>query len=255
MSSTNDVSQYRTISKTNAMSPFMRLDSVWLHGAAMSGDSWDHITVSYPRAKTPELPGHGIAPLLAAPSVESFADAIACFVPPGAVIIGHSLGGMVALELAARPSINARALVLIEAVPTIRDRLTSRLAGIVVQGLFYAMPKSWLAWLTGIGESQQTNIELRRQIMRMNKAGIAAALSAAARYDGRPHLKEIQIPTLVIVGEKNTATHHGAALFAKSIRDAEFVKLPGGHMLHTDNPTQLKRCIENFLERTVPVET
>lgn len=234
------------------VSLLVRLDTLWLHGAGLAGDTWDHITVDCPRAVSPDLPGHGLAPQVAPPRVATYADAVAGNLRPGAVVIGHSLGGMVALELAARAEPPVGALILIEAVPTVRDRLTGRMAAGFARGLFGAIPTSWMARLAGTGESVETRNELRRQLTRMDRAGIAAALEAAAHYDGRPRLSEVQVPTLVIVGTKSTATHHGANLMARNIRGAEFCELPGGHMLHTDSPGPLLRCIDDFLRRSFP---
>ncbi|MEL6644204.1 MAG: alpha/beta hydrolase [Pseudomonadota bacterium] len=233
------------------VSPLSLLDTVWIHGGGLAGDTWRHITARYPRARTPDLPGHGHAPAPALPRVELYADALAASVPSGAVLIGHSLGGMVAMELAARQSPQITALILIETVPTLRDRATSRLTAQLVKNLFRHAPRSLLAWMAGLGACDRTRSELRRQLMRMDKASIATALTASARYDGRYRLPQITVPTLVVVGQDQTATHHGAALIADRIAGAEVATLPGGHMLHTDNPSGLRCVIEDFLRRTV----
>ncbi|WP_298971263.1 alpha/beta hydrolase [uncultured Roseobacter sp.] len=234
------------------VSALARLDTVWLHGAGLAGDTWGPITAGVARAVTPDLPGHGRAKLVKPPRVETYADALSHLVPQDAVLIGHSLGGMVALELAARLQDRVMALVLIETVPTVRDRLSGRVSASLASGLFQSIPISWLAWLSGLGQSRETCTELRRQMARMDRVRIAAALEAAACYDGRPRLSQIDVPTLLIVGKQNTATHHGTALMAERIRGARLVKLPGGHMLHTDNPVQLKRSIDGFLCRSLP---
>ncbi len=242
-----------TLDRANApASSLARFDTIWLHGAGLAGDTWRPITTGYPRALTPDLPGHGTTALVMPPRVETYADALSELVPQGAVLIGHSLGGMVALELAARLQDRIKALILIEAVPTVRDRLMGRISASLASKLFRSTPTSWLAWLSGFGESPTTRAELQHQMARTDRARIAAALEASARYDGRPRLTQITVPTLLIVGKKNTATHHGTALMAERIRGAKLLRLPGGHMLHTDNPVQLRRSIEDFLCRSVP---
>src|SRR5436190_23536667 len=61
----------------------------------------------------PELPGHGGSdPLPAAPSLNAYADRIAGLLDEPAAIVGHSLGGAVALRLAIRRPELVRALVL-----------------------------------------------------------------------------------------------------------------------------------------------
>ena len=61
----------------------------------------------------PDLPGHGGSPPLAAYTFDGFAGAVAGIVRPGArvVVLGHSLGGVVALALA-----SGRFPVLVQAV-------------------------------------------------------------------------------------------------------------------------------------------
>jgi pimeloyl-ACP methyl ester carboxylesterase len=168
-------------------------------------------------------------------------------VPQDAVLIGHSLGGMVALELAMQLKGRVAALILIEAVPTVRDRVMGRISATVATTLFKAIPVSWFTRLSGVGQTPDTRAELRRQMSRMDKPRIIAALEAAGAYDGRHHLAGVTVPTLIIVGRKDKATHRGAALMAAQIPGAKMITLPGGHMLHTDNPTGLRQAIDDFL--------
>ncbi len=205
------------------------------------------MTQAYPLAATPDLPGHGSEPLVHPPLVEIYANVLASKVPRGAVLIGHSLGGMVALELGARLGDRISALILIEAVPTVRDRLSRRIASFVAQSIYKVVPPKWLASLSGVGQSAHTRAELHRQLAGTDRRRITAALQAAAQYDGRPLLPRITVPTLVIVGQDNKATHCGAKLMAEGIPAAEHVVLSGGHMLHTDNPTGLLTTINEFL--------
>lgn len=62
------------------------------------------------------LPGYHGEPALAVPSWAAMVDAVEAEVPPGAVLVGHSLGGLLALLVAARVDVDR--LVLLEpAVP------------------------------------------------------------------------------------------------------------------------------------------
>ncbi|WP_299963841.1 alpha/beta hydrolase [uncultured Roseobacter sp.] len=232
--------------------PLVRMKSLWLHGGGLAGDTWSPLIASLPQALAPDLPGHGQAPDLQQPRVEAYADVLQQRVQPGAVLIGHSLGGMVALELAVRAQLSPAALVLIEAVPTVRDRLSGRLSAALAVQLTRILPKSVLVWSAGLGQTDTTRVELRRHLGRMDSARIASVLDAAAHYDGRPHLCQVDVPTLVIVGQKNKATHRGAKLMAETIAGAELQTLPGGHMLHTDNPGGLRCAINGFLRRRLP---
>lgn len=227
----------------------LNLPSLWLHGAGLSGSTWQGMTAALPLAKTPDLPEHGDTKSAVRPSVEGYAGALLPYVPDRCVLIGHSLGGMVALELAIRAKERIAALVLIESVPTVRDTRSGRISAAIARSMMRYMPLRWMTWLSGLGQLPQTRQELQQQLARHSKASLSAAMEAAASYDGREMLGLVKVPTQVIVGRQDQATHRGAQLSARGICDAEFVQLTGGHILHMDNPIQLRRTIDDFLRR------
>ena len=70
-----------------------------LHGLGANGRVWD----AWPQPRVaPDLPGHGSAPGLPSYTFGSMAAAVARTLPVrrNVVIVGHSLGGVIALELA-----------------------------------------------------------------------------------------------------------------------------------------------------------
>jgi len=91
---------------------------VLLHGLGATGDVWNGwrplLAEGWPgRWLAPDLPGHGGSPPLAAYTFGGLADAVADAVGSGtrAVVLGHSLGGVVGLALA-----DERRAVRVEAV-------------------------------------------------------------------------------------------------------------------------------------------
>jgi len=79
---------------------------VLLHGVGATGAAWHGVAAELSRQAvevlTPDLPGHGEAPAVAAYSVGALAAAVAAALPAGRpwCVAGHSLGGYVALALA-----------------------------------------------------------------------------------------------------------------------------------------------------------
>lgn len=78
-----------------------------LHGLSANGGVWAELEDFLTRESSepwsaPDLPGHGAAAPLSHYSFESLAAAVAAELEPGepVVVIGHSLGGVVGLELA-----------------------------------------------------------------------------------------------------------------------------------------------------------
>src|SRR5919202_1092238 len=77
-----------------------------VHGSGGSAWNFDELASRLPdrRLIVPDLPGHGgSSPLPAAPSLAGFADALAPLLGEPTDVLGHSLGGVVALRLAERP--------------------------------------------------------------------------------------------------------------------------------------------------------
>lgn len=94
---------------------------VLLHGWGLHGGVWqdtaqalaaDHQVICV------DLPGHGrSAPVAAGATLEDFAAAVAEILPPRCSLIGWSLGGMVALQLAASLPACIDRLILVAATP------------------------------------------------------------------------------------------------------------------------------------------
>ncbi len=163
------------------------------------------------------------------------------------MLIGHSLGGMVGLELAARVPDRVAGLVLVEAVPAVRTSLFTTPGAFLATVLMRALGPRGIAWLSSLGQTETTAAELKRQLSKVSRETLKDTVRAAFDYDGRKRLHEIRCPTLVIVGAANNATHRGAPLAADAIPCARFVTLPGGHMLHTDCPDALTTAVTEFV--------
>ena len=91
-----------------------------VHGLGGAASNWDELVPrlsSRFRLLVPELPGHGgSSPLPAAPALNPFADAVFTVAEREgmlpAAVVGHSLGGVVAVRMALRRPGSVRALVL-----------------------------------------------------------------------------------------------------------------------------------------------
>jgi len=236
------------------MTPLRQRQSLWIHGAGLSGATWHDLCADLPLSRMPDLPGHGHADAVMPPRVERYAEALTPLLDSGMVLVGHSLGGMVALELAARSLVPLGALILVEAVATVRDRWLGRVGPRLARLVLPQLPKGVLVAMSAMGQSHAASVEARRGLSLMQRNEILDVFDAARLYDGRRHLERIRIPTLILVGTRNTATHRGARLLADRIAGARLVALSGGHLLHIDNPNGLRREIEGFLSgaRRVP---
>jgi pimeloyl-ACP methyl ester carboxylesterase len=103
---------------------------VLIHGLAGSARSWQRLTplLGDRPVTAVDLPGHGSnAGSSGAATIGGMADAVRLDEPT--VLVGHSMGGLVATELATRASEWVERLVLVNSPPTVASRLTAHKGG------------------------------------------------------------------------------------------------------------------------------
>lgn len=96
--------------------------TVLLHDFLGHPDDWNEFLQQYPfEAKALTLPGHTDVPPLTQNSLKALAHYVSNKIPDGSTLIGHSLGGRVALQLALDFPQRIAKLVLISSSPGIRE--------------------------------------------------------------------------------------------------------------------------------------
>jgi len=64
------------------------------------------------------------------------------------------------------------------------------------------------------------------------------------------HLEQVQVPTLILVGEKDEFQGEHADILAKRIPGAQLVRVPGGgHLLNLTSPAAFDAALSHFLTR------
>lgn len=231
---------------------------VLLHGAGVDNLLWEPQIAAFAasgRVIAPNLPGHRNVP--AVESVEQMADHIHAVLNQRGIdryaVVGLSLGGMVALEMARHWPDEVTHLAMIEAVPNVSDnravlflaRGVISLMRFVGRGLFAVMP----ARLMG-AETADAAHYLKSALARMSAADTYIVQGAALAYDGRPYLPDLQMPALVMVGEKNPSTHKSAKEMAEAIKHCDYQMIPGaGHIANRDAPEIVNCALDELLRR------
>lgn len=207
-----------------------------------------------------DLPGHGGSAGPALASIEALArwvDAvIGALNAQTAVLIGHSMGSLIALESAAMHPERVRSLVLIgtaAAMPVHPDLLAAAArddhAAIDMVNLWGHGYAAGLGgspvpgvWMTGAGE----------RILEAARPGVLHTdLAACAAYDrGIAAAGRVAAPTLLICGEKDQMTPlKSARVLAASIPGATLVTVRGaGHMLMAERPYEVQAAIARHLD-------
>lgn len=198
-------------------------DVVLLHGWAMHGGVWGPWLdgfARHARLHVVDLPGHGHSSWTeAVRDLPGFASAVGPAVPHGAILLGWSLGGMVALELARRQPHGVAALVLVATTPkfVVGDGWQHGMHRDVFDGFARDLAaddrrtvQNFLALQARGDERSQEALRLLRRGVAAHDAAdpqaLAAGLSILRIADLRADLPQIGQPSLVIAGDRDRLT-------------------------------------------------
>lgn len=177
---------------------------------------------------------------------------------PSAVVGGLSMGGYAALALVRRHPERIRALVLADTragadSPEAKATRAAQAEKVRREGAA-AIADAVLPKLLG-ATSHRERPELVARVRRIVEAnpprGITDALAGlAARADSTPTLREIRVPTLVVVGEEDTITPRSEAEgLQRGIGGSELAAIPrAGHLANMENPAEFNRRLRSFLD-------
>ncbi len=237
---------------------------VFLHGFPFHRELWKpqvQAFKSHYRVIAPDLRGFGASDATGnvtamADFAEDLHDLAATLGLGRFVLIGHSMGGYVALSYAHRYPESLRALVLLgtrsgpdspEAAAA-RRALADRTLQAGTDEVIQAMAARMLA---SPHPPASLQAEVRRLMGASGPPGLAAALRGmAARPDAGPWLGDIQVPTLVITGEEDAIMPPAEAeALARAIPGATLARLPGaGHLAGLEHPEAFNDLLRHWLD-------
>lgn len=204
-----------------------------------------------------DLPGHGESDPPAGASIEDYAAAVADFLVAldcgPAVVIGHSLGGSIAIALAARHATLVRALVLIAScvklplVDSVGERVVAFLPGPLRRLVFFSMAKKVLFAPDAPADAIEVTM---RDLRACRPATMLADVHAARAMDLTVQAAALEVPTLVLVGGRDRLTTPALAerLSALIRRSRLGIADRAGHMLPQEAPEWVNREIATFVE-------
>ena len=240
-----------------------------VHGYGGAAWNFDELASLLPgrRLIVPDLPGHGgSSPLPAAANLAGFADVLAPLLDEPTDVLGHSLGGVVALRLAERHPRLVRRVLLAAAAgissSTRMAEITITLAGVVRP-----------ARVAGRRVDRITaSRRLRRLVFEPYEVANAEALSARAvhgflrgsllhtdalgaglalvRDDPRRSLDHVRCPVLVLWGARDRQVPlEDAFEYARRLRAPLRVIADCGHLLIGERPDVVARAATEFFGR------
>ena len=222
---------------------------VLIHGAGGSSVTWLGTLRNLGRTHrclAPDLPGHGQSDLLpggaASVSIEAYRGFVDAFCAaldvPRAVLVGHSMGGAVAIEEALGAPNRVAGLVLIA---TAARLAVSPAVFDAIDNHFDQFPE--MIAMTGFSPSTPRDLALRlsRAGIQSPQAVVRADFEACNHWDARERIGAIRAPTLVMIGEDDLlAPAKYGRFLAEHIPGARVAAFPQtGHMVHLERAREV----------------
>ncbi len=246
--------------------PFGRPWVVFVHGFPFAGSIWVNEVATLERdfqVLTFDLRGHGQSGLGdAVPSIDTYVDDLFGLMSsigiPKAALVGHSLGGYIALRAVERSPERFWALVLCDTNSTAdsdesraaRDKAMDTIAESGVEAFVSALLSKLL--IRTDGDAAQSLLQLMR---RSTAAGMTFALTAIRdRTDTTSSLGRFDLPALVMVGSQDVITPPSDSEdLVSNLLDARLQVLRGaGHVSNFEAGGRFLRALQSFLDCTAP---
>lgn len=233
-----------------------------LHGLGMTRTGWDaqlDALADRWRCAAWDMPGYGASAPLPDFSLPVAADAAAGLVERlggPAHVVGMSMGGMVALELALRHPGAVRSLALVDTSPAFGLDGTdpdawraARLAPLDRGARVEDFAEPVLRGVMAPDPDPAAVAAAVASMLRVPVAGLRQAIAALPAHDVRDRLGRIAAPTLVVVGEMDEETPPAyAEALADGIPGARLAVIPGaGHLTPFEAPDALSALLRDHL--------
>jgi pimeloyl-ACP methyl ester carboxylesterase len=231
----------------------------WRIGPELAARGWQAVAL--------DLPGHGAMPRLSRPlDLDTLIEGVADRLPgPVDLLVGHSLGAIVALALAGRQPATARALVLEDPPGPCGADPAALADGLAADARLVRADRDQL-----LLREQDANPRWAPQDVQHAIDGIAAADAAAIiaglhgplRWDPAALLPPVRVPVLVLAAPDappGTFNTDGGTALRGPDRTAvqalvptdRFVVLDGSHCLHRDQPDRWLESVTAFADATL----
>jgi pimeloyl-ACP methyl ester carboxylesterase len=247
---------------------------VMVHGLSGAWQNWleqvPHFARSH-RVIAVDLPGFGGSPMppweISIPAYGRFLHDFCEKLGIGTcALVGHSMGGFIATELAIRDPARAQCLALVSAAGVTYARMRREPAEVAGRMGAAAAPVGFKFRMEGIKRARLRSLAfrgvfhdpngLRRELLFENivpalqSPGYLPAITTLVGYDIRDRLTEIEVPTLIVWGRHDRIVPvAGAFSYEKRIgENARRVIFDNcGHCPQMERPTRFNRLLESFL--------
>jgi pimeloyl-ACP methyl ester carboxylesterase len=227
---------------------------IFIHGSGWNTHMWygqrDYLAKSM-EVILIDLPGHGESSGDGCQSVEEYRDAIYSMIKRLDIgqpyIVGHSLGGAIALSLSLAYPDTFKGTVLIGTGAKLKV-LPRILEGIIKEKEKTLRDTAKLAF------SEKADTALKNQAfdetMRCAAEVIFGDFYACKSFDVMASVSSLSLPTLIVCGIDDALTPSKYSFYLnKAIRGSKLVLVEGaGHMVMMEKPMEVNNAIERFVK-------
>jgi pimeloyl-ACP methyl ester carboxylesterase len=216
---------------------------ILVHGAGGTHRHWPEEARSLPgrRVIAIDLPGHGGSPGPGRRSIADYAGDLRGLMDllgiSQAVLVGHSMGGAVALTLALDSPDRVSALGLVGTGARLRVS-PAILQAAADPAAFEAAVDGMAGWFFGPGARRALRDEFTAGLRQVPAEVVHGDFSACDGFDVREQVGTIRVPTAVVCGDADQSTPPRFSEFLRaSIPGARLTLIPGaGHMVALEAP-------------------
>ncbi|MCK0130123.1 alpha/beta hydrolase [Flavobacteriaceae bacterium F08102] len=171
-------------------------------------------------------------------------------------LIGHSMGGYVALAIASKRPAAVKGLCLLNSTPIgdtptkqkNRDRAIQAVKHNYKSFINVSIPNLFAEENRNRLKAQITQV--KKEAMNMTLQGVIAALEGMKiRNDHSAFLKVANFEKLMIIGEADPVLNKDKLLKLASLTNSKSVILPGGHMSHLESKIALTIALKRFINQ------
>lgn len=223
---------------------------VLLHGASGSGATWPAVAETWAWADlwAPSLPGRDGSDSIDHQRIDALADWVWRFVEAEVErpvwLVGHSLGGAVALTLGLRAPDGLAGIAMVSSsarlkvIPTILELAAA------------STPEQPMSFDSAFGPATPPEVAARywRETTGLPTASALGDWRACDAFDRRGDLAGMTLPLLVVWGSEDALTipKHQRRL-VEAVPGAEGHEMTGGHMLPWEQPEAVAESVRAFI--------
>jgi pimeloyl-ACP methyl ester carboxylesterase len=221
---------------------------IFIHGSGGSKESWTYQTQYFKDSIALDLPGHPEGSLI--PTIDGYVEWLHEVIKRNGysrvVLIGHSLGGGIALLYALRHPSGLAGIIAVGSGA--RLRVDPRFLEALEKSIKDSGAENPLNTGYDLIDSDLAAVLKRR----LSENGAAAALNdmkACDHFDIMDRITQIDVPALALCGDQDVKTPPKYSQYlAAHMPRAKALIIPGGtHMVFAEKPREVNQAIEDFL--------